>query len=329
MKIFLTGSTGFIGSHLSLFLANKGHIVHALYRSLQKTSPLSHKNIILFKGDIMNTESLNMAMKGCTQVYHTAAFTDIWVKNKEHIYNLNVLATKNILDMALNNNIKRVVLTSTAGVIGPSKDEAVNENTARTVDFFLEYEKTKAIAEKEALKYISHGMEIVIVNPTRVFGPGILNKSNSVTIMIRNYIKGSWRFIPGNGKSIGNYAFIEDVVHGHLLAMENGENGERYILGGSNISYNDFFNKLSEITGKKHGMYKIPLWLMLLISHLAMLFSSFGIKPFITPALVTKFNYDWKVSSLKAKEKINYQITPFDQALKKTVKWLKNNKKQV
>jgi farnesol dehydrogenase len=330
MKIFLTGATGFIGANLALKLANAGNTVHALYRSEEKAKDIQQKNIKLFKGDITDIESIRAAMQDCQQVYHIAAFTDVWAKNPELIYELNVTATDNVLKTALELGVEKVVFTSTAGVFGPSINGTINESTERAVDYFLEYERSKAIAETLAKEYVQKRLDVVIVNPTRVYGPGKLNKSNSVTIMIQSYIAGKWRVIPGNGKSVGNYVFIDDVVNGHLLAMKSGKPGERYILGGSNISYIDFFNILREISGQKHFMFKLPLTIMLTVSHFMMLLTRlFGIKPMITPALVRKFNYHWNVSSKKAEKELGYQITDFKKGAEKTINWLRNISKSL
>ena len=324
MNIFISGATGFIGEKLALRLAGEGHIVHALYRSEEKAKKLIHPNIKLFKGDILNTESIKPAMNNCEQVYHVAAFTDVWAKNREFIFNLNVRATEIILELALNLGVEKLVFTSTAGIYGPSVDGIVNEMTLRKTDYFVEYERTKAIAEEKVKEYVSKGLNCVIVNPTRVYGPGELSKSNSVTIMIKSFAAGKWRIIPGDGKSIGNYVFIDDVAEGHILAMEKGKPGECYILGGTNLSYIEFFEVLKNQTGRRHFMLKLPLFFMLMVSYLAIFVTkTFRIKPFITPGLVKKFNYNWNVSSEKAIKELNYRPVNFSEGVKQTLKWLK------
>ena len=328
MKVFITGATGFIGIHLAKTLAASGHTVHALYRSEKKLAPLADiTNIILFKGDITEPESLEKAMNGCEQVYHVAAFADVWAKDPSIIYKLNVEATKNIFKIAQKLEIQKIVFTSTAGVYGPSLKGEVTEMTSRSLDFFVEYERTKFIAEEKAREYVNKGLDIVIVNPTRVYGPGLLSKSNSVTLMIKQFSEGKWRIIPGNGKSIGNYVFVEDVVKGHLLAMEKGKSGENYILGGSNASYIEFFDILRDLTGRKHKLFKLPLFIMLCSAHTMMLITKiFGKPPLITPALVRKFNYQWDVSSKKAETELGYTITTLKEGMQSVLEWVKTKK---
>jgi nucleoside-diphosphate-sugar epimerase len=324
MQIFVTGATGFIGENLSLKLSAMGNIVHALYRNIEKTEKIQHPNIKLFKGDILDAESIKSAIEGCQQIYHVAAFTEVWTKNRESIYNLNVRATEIILELALEFGIEKLIFTSTAGIYGPSADGMINEQTLRKLDYFVEYERTKAIAEERVKEFVLKGLSCVIVNPTRVYGPGVLSKSNSVTVMIKSYSEGKWRIIPGNGKSIGNYVYIDDVVEGHILAMEKGKAGESYILGGTNLNYLEFFEVLKNQTGKSHFMFKLPLFFMLMVSYIAMFITKItGIKPFITPALVKKFNYNWNVSSEKAIKELNYKPNSFSDGVKKTLEWIR------
>lgn len=319
----VTGATGFIGANLCHALANKGYIVHALYRSEEKAKAIQHPNITLFRGNILDNASMENAIKGCEFVFHLAAYAQVWAKSNQTFYELNYKATENLFKLALTYDVKRVVFTSTAGTIGPSLNGRVDEGTTRDTGFFSEYERTKHLAEELAREYSSKGLEVITVNPTRVYGPGELSVSNSVTKMIKQYVHGKFRFLPGNGKSIGNYVFIDDVVRGHLQALERGKPAERYILGGNNISYVEFFELLSDVSGKKNKMYLLPLSWMLVIANMMLVASKLtGIKPLITPGWVRKFNHHWNVSSKKAQNQLNYNPVPLREGLKKTVNWI-------
>lgn len=328
MKILVTGSTGFIGINLAVKLAEQGHIIHALYRSETKIKPIIHPNIILFKGDINNRQSIERAMQGCDSVFHLAACSKVWSNSKNSFYKTNFIGTKNILDIARNMDIYKIVITSTAGVLGPSIDRIVDEETKRRTPFFNEYERTKGMIEELSKRYAAEGMNIVIVNPSRVFGPGIMSTSNSVTRIIQLYYKGQFRIIPGNGKSIGNYAYIDDVVSGHILALNKGKPGERYILGGENLSYNKFFKTIGQIIGKNRMMIKLPLFIMLGISWTMLIIAKiFNIPPLITPELVKKYICNWELSTDKAINELSYKITPFTVAVEETLHYLRKNKK--
>jgi nucleoside-diphosphate-sugar epimerase len=326
MKIFISGATGFIGSRLAMRLAEEGNIVHALYRSDSRKISINHSNIIFFKGDILDYPSLETAISGCEQVYHVAAFTNVWDSDPSRIYRLNIEGSMNVIRAGIKTGVKKFVCTSTAGVFGPSgPDGFVDENSPKPEKYFTDYESSKAILEEILRTICRSGVNIVMVNPTRVYGPGLLSESNSVTKMIIKYTEGHWRIIPGNGKSIGNYVHVEDVVSGHLLAMERGVAGENYALGGSNLSYNEFFATLAKISGKKRQMVYIPVWLMILISMFSLFFSGFTRRdPYITPPLVRKFLKNWNVSSEKAKNDLSYKPMDLNSGLENTIKWFRD-----
>ncbi len=322
-KIFVSGATGFIGSNLALHLADKGHIVHALFRSSQKAEILEHKNIHLFQGDICDKSSLESAMVSCVEAYHLGAFARMWDKDRTLCQRVNVEGTLNVLEMAVQCGIEKVVVTSTAGVFGPSSTELVDEQKKRTSNFITPYEKSKFEMEKKALAYAEKRLSLVLVNPTRVFGPGILSEANSATKIIMAYIQGKWRIIPGRGHSIGNYAYIGDIVEGHILAMEKGLPGERYILGGTNLSFLDFFSVISGVSGKRYRMIRLPAPFLICLSGLVFFFSRlFGIPPRMAPQWIKRYLLNWAVSSEKAERELGYRITPIEEGIGKTVQWL-------
>lgn len=327
MKIFVTGATGFVGEQLVKKLAeNAQNEVHILVRSVPKAQEIFAQmpNVRSFQGDLLEAEKIQKAMQECEQVYHLAAQAKVWDKNPQSFYEMNVKGTLNIVQTAIELGVKRIVLTSTAGVLGASLNgEVVSENTPLQVPLSTEYEKTKAQAEKEVQKLLDKGLEIVTVNPTRVYGGGQRSQSNAVTMLLEKYAQGKWRILPGNGKKIGNYVFIDDVVQGHLLAMQKGRSGERYILGGENVSYEELFNIFAEITGKKRWLVPLPVAVMNSFAHLQMLKTRLvGTAPLITPPFVKKYLYDWQVSSQKAQTELGYAITPLKIGLQKTWEWL-------
>ena len=324
LKVFVSGATGFIGIQLVKRLVRMGVTVHALYRSESKADLIREGGVKLFKGDILNKSSLLKAMKGCLQAYHVAAFAGVWAKDPSLVFRLNVDGALNVIEAAGNSGINRIVVTSTAGILGPSEDDPVNEDCPPPPSFFTLYEESKFQLEQVLMGRIETCPEVVIVNPTRVYGPGFLSESNGVTKMIKQYIEGSWRLIPGNGKRSGNYVFVEDVVTGHLLAMEKGKPGERYVLGGENISYNQLFQYTRETSGVQKRLFKIPLWMMLTTASIMAGISKItGKPPLIVPNLVRKFNHNWIVSSDKAIRDLGYEPMGAREGISKTVNWVK------
>ncbi len=324
MNYFITGITGFIGSNLASYLLAEGHQVNAIVRNFADTKAFGHPNLHLFVGDLHDKAVLLKAMKGCSQGFHLAAFAKPWSKDPNTFYRINVEGTINVFESALKTSIEKVVFTSSAATVSPSNGNIPShESTLRKEPFFNEYETTKSEAELIAAEYTKRGLPVVIVNPSRVYGPGPINASNSITRMIKGYCNGNWRIIPGNGKKVGNYVFIDDVVTGHILAAERGKAGERYILGGENLSFNEFFTVLANVTGRYRKMIHLPLFVMLTAAKLMELQNPLtGIPPAITAPWIKKYLHDWCLSSAKAESELGYTITSFKEGVRKTINWL-------
>jgi len=325
MKIYITGATGFIGSNLTKRLIEEGNTVHALIRNPEKSKKINFENVFFKEGNLLDTNSLYQGMKGCEEVYHLAAFARPWAKQQDTYYKINVQGTLNVLIAAIKADVRKVVITSTAGVLGPSGKDLSTENSGSNNIPFTEYEKTKILMEEKVWQLPKKQTQVVIVLPSRLYGPGELTVSNSVTKLIKLYSKGLWRLIPGNGQSIGNYVFIDDVLDGLILAMKKGKSGERYIIGGQNLSYNEFFETLGKVLGKNRFMIKIPLKIIMFISRIQLYLAELtGKPPVITPVWVKKYYHSWAISSNKAKNELGYQITPLPEGINKTLEWLKD-----
>lgn len=325
MKVLVTGATGFIGRNLSFRLAEMGYQVTALCRNTAHPYLIPHKNIIPKKGDILDRESLAIAMKGCSQVYHTAALAKMWCRDKNDFYAVNVTGTRNVLELAGELAVAKVVYTSTCGVWGPTIKYPMDENDPRIDGFAIDYERTKYLAEIEARVFSAKGLNVVTVNPSRVYGEGPVTDSNTVGKMISGYLKGKWRIIPGKGEQVSNYAYLEDVVNGHMAAMERGAAGNRYILGGEDISFNTFFSTLQQLSGKTFSMLKLPQKLIAAYSRFELLKTTLtGLPPVFLPEFAERLKKDQKYSSRKAIAQLNYSITPFEEGMAKTIHHIKN-----
>jgi farnesol dehydrogenase len=224
----------------------------------------------------------------------------------------------------MNSGIRNVLFTSTAGVVGHSTDgQPVAEETNPAPELETLYEASKLKAEFVARQFAGKGLRVVIVNPSRVYGPGLLTESNGFTRLMKMYLEGKWKIQPGGGCSIGNYVYIDDVVDGFLKAMKYARPGERYLLGGENATYGQFFQMLSELSGKRKKLYNVPLPAMLFLSYLQLaIANTLGKQPLITPPFVRKYTKNWLISSEKAKIELGYSVTPLKTGLEKTVRWL-------
>lgn len=324
MKIFVTGATGYIGQKLVARLTSRGHHVHVLCRRAPGPDVSGDPRIRVFEGDLSDRAKISEAMRGCGQVYHTAAYARAWAKTPNVYFDVNVKGTVNVLEAALENNIDRLVFTSSCGTFGTSNGEPINEDTPRMVGFFNDYESSKFIAEEKVREYAFKGLDTVIVHPARVYGPGTWTESNAISMLVRKYVTGNWHLIPGSGNALGCFSYIDDVVNGHLLAMERGVKGEKYILGGDNLDLNTFFSTLRRISERNYILVKVPLPLIVLYAWQEELAARYlGRLPAVTPKWVRKYDQDAALSSAKAMRELNYQITPFETGLARTLDWLR------
>ncbi len=340
-KIFVTGATGFIGGRLIERLAQKGLAVRAIYRRNEPPSPLgsaqngrkppNFEGVEFISGDITDIDSLRHGMQGCDRVFHLAAYARNWVPDRNRFFRANVQGMDNVFTVAKELGVRRVVWTSTCVTLGPTPpgvvgDEGMPRHTPRC---FTEYEETKVTAEQKALKMAGEGFPVVIVNPTRVYGPGNLTEGNSATRLIDQYRRGLMPFLLNRGRNIGNWVLVDDVVEGHLLAMERGRVGERYLLGGENASLADFFRGVDAVTGKRH--FKLPMLTVTPLVFAWMLQKRakwFGLYPTITPGWVRTFSADWVYSTAKAQRELGYRPTPLADGLRITCQWLEQLRKE-
>jgi len=323
MNILVTGATGFIGFSLTEKLSSLGHTVHVLSRDPGKAGMFRQKKNSFFSGDITDGDSVRKAMKGCDHVFHLAACTKVWSKDPTVFQKFNVEGTRIVLDAAREMNVKKVVVASTAGVLEPSVNGPVDESMVRKTRFFTGYERTKWVADQITREYVKEGLFIVTVYPTRVFGPGPLNQSNSATKLMQQYALGKWRIIPGNGKKTGNYVYIDNLVDGLIRAMEHGRSGEGYLLGGENVSYTGFFNTISDIIHRNFVMIRIPKGMAMIAASAMLLFARItGISPLITPGWVRKYFHNSSITNDKAITELGYVPGTFREGVEKTLKWL-------
>ncbi len=323
--VFVTGSTGFIGTKLVNELVRQGHSVRALTRAASNRSGLEHERITFVQGDIMDKASLVRGMEGCRHVFHLAAYAKNWAKDRTIFFDQNIQGMRNVFEAAKQNSVERLVLTSTIVTFGPTRPGAVGDETMPriTPKYYTEYEESKAIAEQEAMRRAADGFPVVIVNPTRVYGPGKLTEGNSVSLMIDQYDRGKVPVLLNGGVNVGNYVLVDDLVQGHILAMHKGRIGERYIIGGENISLKGFYRLVDEVSRKKHFQMSLPPGLAMTYSGvLKFVADTFGIYPQITPGWVETFLQDWAYTCAKAEQELGYRITPLKDGVRMTYEWI-------
>jgi farnesol dehydrogenase len=190
------------------------------------------------------------------------------------------------------------------------------------------YEQTKIQAEEKVREAVrTRDVDVVIVNPTRLYGPGPIRASNAVTRLILGYLKGTWRVLPGNGKSKGNYVHTEDMIQGMTQAMAHGRKGERYLLGGSNMDLSELFGKVGEVTGIQRWLIPIPTPFLIMTAWCMQGWAAItGHPPLITSGWVRKYLLnDWAADSSKARKELGYGPRPAEEGIRETYEWLVEN----
>ncbi len=283
------------------------------------------------QGDLLDAESLRKGLQGCEVVFHLAACARNWAPQRDIFFQQNLQGTRNVLAAASAAGVRRLVCTSTIVTLGPTPSGLLaDESTPRiTGRFYTEYEESKTQAEQEALAWAQRGLPVVIVNPTRVFGPGKLTEGNAVTLMIDQYDRGRLPVLLNHGCNQGNYVLVDDLVQGHLLAMDRGRPGERYILGGENVSLKQLFALVDAATGRRHFQVNLPPALAKAFGHWEQLKAAWlGLHPKITPGWVETFLTDWTYSSAKAQRELGYHITPLAEGIRLTCTWLRQHREK-
>jgi nucleoside-diphosphate-sugar epimerase len=264
-------------------------------------------------------------MQGCAKVMHAAAIAKLTAKDNSIFYSVNVEGTRNMLDAALTLGVKKFVFTSSGAVIGPSGKYPMNENDPRIIAFENDYEISKHWAEELVKEYCRKGLFAITVAAPRVYGPGHECNGNTMNVLLKNILLTGIAFVPSCDNVIANYAFVDDVVNGHFLAMEKGLGGEKYILGGENLSYRSFFQTIKQKAGEKIRLIRVPKFLLKLWSLLYMCFCTIIRKEtHISPKVIDRIAQNRALSCEKAIRQLGYSITPFAEGIHKTILHLKN-----
>jgi nucleoside-diphosphate-sugar epimerase len=240
-------------------------------------------------------------------------------------YKVNVDGTHNMLQAAQDAGVKKFVFTSTAAVLGPSRKHPVCEDDPRLTAFENDYEISKHCAEEIVRGYARNGLFSVIVAPPRVYGPGLETSSNAVNGFIKKLLHARITFMPSAADAVGNYAFLDDVVEGHFNALQHSLNGEKYILGGENISFRRLFQTTIAAIGRDIKTLVVPKPVLKAWS--AVVFGGCyvtGVHTNISPKVVDRLYQNRALSCEKAVRHLGYTITPFEQGIAQTVHYLKN-----
>jgi dihydroflavonol-4-reductase len=324
MKTFVTGATGFIGASIVRELLRDGKEVRALVRKGSDTSNLMGLDVELWQGDLRDGAGLRLGLKDCDTLYHAAADYRLWTRDPAEMYRINVDGTAAILEAALENGLARVVYTSSVGTLGnPGDGTPGDEDTPVAFgDMVGHYKKSKFLAEREAEKFISRGLPLVIVNPSTPVGPLDIKPTPTGKIIV-DFLN---RRMPAYLDTGLNIIAVEDCARGHILAAEKGQTGRKYILGNTNLTLREIFALLAEITGLPAPKVRLPYTPILLAAYVNEGLSKItGREPLIPLAgvqMAAKFMY---FDPSRAVRELGLPRTPVRDALQRAVEWFRQN----
>ena len=323
-KVLVTGGSGFIGSHVARRLCAERFAVRALVREASPTALLSGIVAEICQGDLRDSDSLRRAVKGCEGVFHVAADYRLWARNKSELYESNVGGTENLLRAASEAGIGRFVYTSTIGVLRFARSgEVATESDLATLESLAgHYKRSKFLAENVVLRYAANGFPAVIVNPSAPVGEGDIKPTETGKIIL-DFMRGHMPAYLDTGL---NLVDVRDVAEGHLLAWHRGVGGERYILGGENMSLRKILDVLAPMVGRPAPKFRVPFALALGAGYFSSgLATITGRPPRIPLEGVKMARYKMYVSSDKARRDLGYRPSPPGPALERAVTWFRQN----
>lgn len=321
MKAFVTGATGFVGSHVAELLQQQGAELRLLVRPGSRKDNIDFLKADRIEGDLQDFESLRRGMSGCEAVFHVAADYRLWVRNPDPMYRANVDGTLAVMDAARQAKVKRVVYTSSVATMGFLSDgTVVDEDTPVDLSHMIgHYKRSKFIAEQAALAAGRSGAPVVVVNPTTPIGERDIKPTPTGRIVL-DFLN---RNFPAYVDTGLNLADVKEVARGHLLAMERAKPGERYILGGENLTLKQILDKLSIITGLPSPSVQVPHGLALGFAAFDEFFTGRlrGKEPRATVEAVRMGRKKMFAASAKAERELGYRSIPVDQALRRASAW--------
>lgn len=324
-KTLVTGATGFVGRAVAEALLDQGRTVRVLARKPQHRA-LQDLAVEVVKGDLTDPASLQEALQGCARLFHVAADYRLWVPDPPTMYAINVEGTRNLLRLALEAGLERVVYTSTVGTLGNPGDgtPGSEETPVSLADMVGHYKKSKFQAEQVALEYAGQGLPVVLVNPSTPVGPWDVRPTPTGQ-MIVDFLNGK---VPAFVDSGLNLIHVRDVAEGHILAEAKGRVGEKYILGHQNLTLAEIFGMLAQISGRRAPRWRLPYYPILSLAYLNEFWSTWITRrppkiPLTAVKMARKFMY---FDSQKAVRELGLPQTPVDRALGEAVHWFRQHR---
>ena len=316
----MTGATGFVGSAVARRLLRDGHEVRVLARAGSDRRNLQGLNVDVVEGDLTKPETLLPACDGCDALFHVAADYRLWAPDPSELYRANVDGTRAILEAAKRTGVPRIVYTSSVATLGIPKDGTPgSEITPVSVnDMIGHYKRSKFLAEEEVRKFAADGLPVVIVNPSTPIGPHDI-KPTPTGRVVRDAMNGR---LPAYVDTGLNVVHVDDVAQGHWLAFERGVVGERYILGGFNLSLREMLTEIADIAGRSPPKIRLPHGVVMPIAYASEAWARLtGMNPIATVEEVRMSKKRMFFTSAKAERELGYSARPARLALEDAVRW--------
>jgi dihydroflavonol-4-reductase len=323
MTTLVTGATGFLGSHVARQLVARGESVRVLVRASSSHRAIADLPLEHVIGDLRDEASLQRAMTGVQRVFHVAADYRLWSKNPQDIYDSNVGGTKNLLVAARHAGVERFVYTSTVATIAVDRPQLPTEATDSKLDEMIgHYKRSKWMAEQEVLQAAKEGLPAVVAMPTTPVGTWDWKPTPTGKIIV-DFLNGK---MPGYVQTGLNFVGVEDCAEGHLLIAEKGKIGERYLLGGENLTLKQVLDLLARLTGLPASKLKIPHALALGVAYAETAFARLlGREPQIPVEGVKIAQHFMFVDCTRAKRELGFQAEPVAAAFERAVRWYEKN----
>lgn len=325
MLAFVTGATGFVGSHVARVLAEQGAVLRLLVRSTSDLRNIEDLKAERVTGDLRDAASLKKAVSGCDAVFHVAADYRLWVRDPDEMYRSNVEGTRAILEVARESGVRRVVYTSSVATMGfTSNGHPADESSPVSLANMIgHYKRSKFMAEQVAIEAARSGMDVVVVNPTTPVGERDIKPTPTGRIVV-DFLKKKFPAYVDTGL---NLVDVRECARGHVSALEKGMSGERYILGGENLTLKQILDKLAAITGLPSPRIRVPYVVALATGVIDQVVTGYIRKrePRATIDAVRMGRKKMFVSSGKAERDLGWKTVPVDGALRRAVEWFQAN----
>lgn len=322
MTTLVTGATGFVGSAVLRHLIDRGEATRVLARPSSDRRNLEGLRTEIVEGDLRRGDSLKAALKGCEALFHVAADYRLWVRDPRELYEANVDGTRRLMAAAGEAGLRRIVYTSSVAVLGHNPDDtpADEATAARLEDMIGPYKRSKFMAEDVVREFARNGLPVVIVNPAAPVGPRDI-KPTPTGRMILEAAAGRMPAYVDTGLNIVD---VDDVAAGHILAFERGRVGERYILGGEDMTLRDILAKVAALAGRRPPRVRLPHGVVLPIAYVAEAWARlFGGEPLATVDGARMARTPMYFSSAKAMRELDYRPRPAAEALARAVSWFR------